>query len=206
MSWRLFDRLAIKYDEWYERNRSVYENELAAVRALGLRGRGAEFGVGTGRFAAPMDVSFGLDPSEEVLKIAIRRDLEVALGFAEKVPLRSSSLDYILLVVTLCFVDDPLAVLREASRAVRRGGPVAVCIIPRESAWGRYYSSKDSPFYLQARFYSLEELGEMLSKAGLEAEVYLSTLFFEPLEEPRKEEPKPGPGGGFVCVKAFRRA
>lgn len=205
LSWRLFDRLATRYDEWYERNKPMYENELAAVRALELRGRGAEFGVGTGRFAAPIGVQFGLDPSEEVLRIAVRRGLEVTVGLAEMAPLRSSSLDYVLLVVTLCFVDDPLSVLREASRVVRRGGSVAICIIPRESEWGRYYSSKDSPFYSHAKFYSLEELEEMLSKTGLEAGSYFSTLSFKPLEEPRREEPKPGPGG-FVCVRAFRRA
>ena len=206
MSWRLFDRLAMRYDGWYEGNRSIYEDELAAVRALELRGRGSEFGVGTGRFAIPLGVQFGLDPSEGVLRIAVRRGLEVARGFAEVAPLRDSSLDYVLLVVTLCFVDDPLTVLREASRTVRRGGSVAVCIIPRDSRWGLYYSSKDSPFYSQARFYSIGDLEEMFSRAGLEVEGYLSTLFFDPSEEPRKEEPKPGPNGGFVCVKASRRA
>jgi len=52
-----------RYDRWYERHPAAYAAELAALRALrpSFR-RGLEVGVGTGRFAAPLGVAFGVRP------------------------------------------------------------------------------------------------------------------------------------------------
>ncbi|NOZ88447.1 MAG: class I SAM-dependent methyltransferase, partial [Crenarchaeota archaeon] len=160
----VFDELWSRYDSWYERNRILAENELEAVKALGLQGRGVEVGVGTGWFASRLGVEFGVDPSLGMLRLARLRGVEAVQGVGERLPLRSGSMDYVLLIVTLCFVDDPLAALREAARVARPGGAVAACIVPRDSSWGRFYQARrsSSPFYRVARFYTVDEVEQMM--------------------------------------------
>ncbi len=72
-------------------------------------------GVGTGRFAAPLGLRAGVDPAREMLRLA-PRELDLVEGVGEMLLLRSRAFPCVLLVVTLCFVQDPAAVLREAMR------------------------------------------------------------------------------------------
>jgi hypothetical protein len=59
-----FDTYAARYDCWFERHEPVYYSELLAVRALlPWNGLGLELEVGSGRFAEPLGVQVGLDPS-----------------------------------------------------------------------------------------------------------------------------------------------
>lgn len=76
-----------RYDEWFERHRAAYLSELLAARALlPWSGRGLEIGVGTGRFAAPLGVAFGLDPAAEMLGYARERGIGVVRAVAEALP------------------------------------------------------------------------------------------------------------------------
>jgi len=56
-----------------------------------------------------------------MLRVARRRGIEVVHGVGEFLPFRSCSVDYTLVVVTICFADDPQELLRETARIVRRG-------------------------------------------------------------------------------------
>ena len=59
-----FQKYAARYERWFEKNHWVYEAELKAVRSLLPEGQyGMEIGVGTGKFAAPLGVKIGVDPS-----------------------------------------------------------------------------------------------------------------------------------------------
>ncbi|ALL01328.1 putative methyltransferase [Pyrodictium delaneyi] len=173
---------------------------------MGLRGRGLEVGVGTGWFASRLSVEYGVDPSPGMLRVARSRGVEAVLGVGENLPFRSNVFDYVLLIVTLCFVDEPAAVLQEAARVAKPGGAVAACIVPRDSMWGRYYMEqrRNNPFYAVARFYTVREIEAIMREAGLIVEAYSSVLRFPPWAEPRVEEPEPTPKGGFVCIKARR--
>lgn len=52
---------ALRHDGWFERHRFVYESELLAVKEqLPEGGKGSEIGVGSGRFAAPLNIKQGL--------------------------------------------------------------------------------------------------------------------------------------------------
>ena len=205
---RVFDALWGRYDLWYARNPVLAENELRAVKALGLRGRGLEVGVGTGWFASRLGVEYGVDPSIGMLRVARERGVEAAQAVGEALPFRNGVFDYTLLIVTLCFVDDPVAVLREAARATKPGGAVAACIVPRESSWGRYYSGRrDSPFYRVARFYTTTELEEMMTGVGLRVAKWVATLRESRPTGPHvEEEPVEAREGGFVCAKAVKTA
>jgi len=84
-----FERYHERYDDWFDRHEELYESELKAVRELlPSKGKGIEIGVGSGRFAYPLSIGFGLDPSEEMLRLADERGIEVVRGLGEKIPFR----------------------------------------------------------------------------------------------------------------------
>lgn len=197
-----------RYDDWFERHHVAYLSELVAVRALlPWSGRGLEIGVGTGRFAGPLGVEFGIDPAAEMLTYARWRGVNVACAVAEALPFQHAAFDYALIVTTLCFVDDAAAMLAEARRILKSGGALVIGFIDRTSALGRQYQAhrEENVFYRDAKFYSSDEVERLLGEAGFGAPVWAQTLS-RPLPEIREIEPlRPGRGqGSFVVVRASR--
>lgn len=85
------------YDAWFEQHQAAYLSELLAVRALlPLEGRGLEICVGTGRFAGPLGVGFGIDPVARMLDHCLTRHVAVARAMAEALPFADASFDYML--------------------------------------------------------------------------------------------------------------
>jgi hypothetical protein len=86
-----------------------------AVRALlPWQGNGLEIGVGTGRFAAPLGVAFGIDPAIPTLSYARERGVSAASGIGEALPFSNAQFGYVLAVTTICFVSNIEATLAEA--------------------------------------------------------------------------------------------
>lgn len=195
-----------RYDEWFERHRVAYLSELLAVRALvPWAGRGLEIGVGTGRFAGPLGVAFGIDPAPQMLTYARSRGVECACAAAEALPFGDAAFDYALIVTTLCFLDDAQAALREARRVLRPGGALVVGIIDRESPLGRGYAEHKAGnvFYRGAHFYSVSDVEALLEQAGFRERCWLQTLFTAPLSQREIEPAAEGTGrGAFVVVRA----
>ncbi|MBU2221175.1 MAG: class I SAM-dependent methyltransferase, partial [Candidatus Omnitrophica bacterium] len=136
----VFDRYYKKYDSWYDKNEFAYLSELAAVKmVLPKKGKGLEIGVGTGRFASALGIGYGIDPSRNMLKIARRRGIDARLAKGERIPFTDSTFDYIAIIITLCFVKDPLKALIESNRVLRNGGKVIFGIIDKDSFLGRFY-------------------------------------------------------------------
>ncbi|HPU77474.1 MAG TPA: class I SAM-dependent methyltransferase, partial [Thermosynergistes sp.] len=76
-----------RYEQWFEDNRFAYEAEIEAVRLLLPKGgKGLEVGVGTGRFAVPLGVFTGLEPSPAMAEIARAKGVNVVEGVAEALP------------------------------------------------------------------------------------------------------------------------
>ena len=195
-----------RYEDWFERHRAAYVSELLAVRAvLPWQGRGLEIGVGSGRFAAPLGVEFGIDPAAEMLSYAKARGLRVARAVAEALPFADAAFDYALIVTTLCFVRDAAALLAEARRVLKPGGGLVIGFIDRESTLGRHYVAHqaESVFYRDAKFYSADEVQRLLGESGFAAPVWAQTLSRPPEETLEVEPLRDGHGdGAFVVVRA----
>lgn len=206
----VFDAMAERYDAWYDSDegRPLYESELKCMKSVVGNDRPIlEIGVGTGRFAMHFPDVVGVDPAPNVLRIAEKRGIRTVEAFGEKLPFEDETFGCALLIVTLCFVDNPLKVLREAKRVLKKGGSLVVGLVPRDSSWGAYYEEKKKeghPFYEKARFYSFADVQEMLRATGFEISEIKSTLMQRPDESRRVEEPVDGyvSGAGFLCIRA----
>jgi SAM-dependent methyltransferase len=195
-----------RYDDWFERHRAAYLSELLAVRALlPWEGLGLEVGVGTGRFAGPLGVKFGIDPAGETLGYSRARGVSVARAVAEALPFSSAVFDYVLLVTTICFVDDARAMLREAKRVLKPRGKLVIGFIDRQSILGKDYVAHqaENVFYREATFYSAAEVAAFLEEIGFTRLIWARTLS-TPLSEIHEIEPMTtGTGrGAFSVVRA----
>lgn len=201
-----FDEQPNDYDSWFERHHDFYQAELAAIyAAVPKSGQGVEIGVGTGRFAAPLSISIGVDPSPGMAELARQRGVEVLKGVAEALPLADNSFDYALMVTVVCFLDALPQAFREAWRILKHGGTLVVGFIDRESALGRSYEQKQeqSDFYRDATFYSVSDLVVLLHRAGFADFSYWQTLF--PGEPPDVTVREGFGAGGFVVIRAQKR-
>lgn len=201
-----FERHTGRYEAWFAQHEAAYVSELLALRPfVPLTGDGLEIGVGSGRFAAPLGIATGVDPSPAMLEIARRRGIEAVQGAAEALPYPDDRFDHALVVTTLCFVDDAAAMLDEARRVLRPGGTLVIGFIDRDGALGQDYLAHqaESVFYREATFYAAAEVERLLLARGFAIDVWAQTLV-RPLAETRELEPvRPGRGdGAFVVVRA----
>lgn len=205
-----FERHTARYEDWFEQHGAAYVSELLALRPfVPLRGYGLEIGVGSGRFAAPLGVRTGIDPSPAMLAHARGRGVDVVQGVAEQLPFDDARFDHVLVVTTLCFVDSPTAMLAEARRVLVPDGTLAIGFIDRESPLGRDYRAHkaESVFYREATFHSAAEVERLLFDAGFSIEAWAQTLS-RPLAGQREIEPlRPGRGDcAFVVVQSRKGA
>ncbi len=207
----IFDELAEKYDAWYDSDEGmiIYENELLCLTSLigDVSLPMLEIGVGTGRFAMHFPDIVGVDPSSSALNIARTRGVKTLQARGEELPFFTGSFKYVLIIVTLCFVEDPLSVLKEANRVLMLDGSIIIGIVPRDSPWGTLYEEKKKeghPFYSHAKFYTVQEIETFLKTIDMQITGISSTLLQRP-DEPRRIEPpanKYVKGAGFICINA----
>lgn len=199
-----------RYEAWFQKHEAAYISELLALRPfVPWAGLGLEIGVGSGRFAAPLGVRLGVDPSPAMLVHAAARGIETVEGVAEQLPFADGCFDHALVVTTLCFVDSPAKMLAEARRVLKPGGRLAIGFIDRESTLGQGYLAQqaESVFYREASFYSADEVARLLQEAGFAISAWGQTLA-RALSETREIEPlRAGYGQcAFVVVGATRNA
>ena len=199
----LFDKNWERYDDWFEKHKNAYFSELKALKKVIPEGFGLEVGVGSGRFAFPLGVKLGIDPSKNMLREAKERGIQVIQGVGEELPFRDGTFDFVLIVVTLCFVENPVNVLSKARRVLKSGGRLIVGEINKDSQLGRLYEAKKdkSRFYKIATFYSGNEIIGMFDEVGIKYLESYQTLL-QPLAFPEMQE-EPGTGfdkGGFIAI------
>jgi ubiquinone/menaquinone biosynthesis C-methylase UbiE len=137
---RVFDEHAGEYDRWYDEHDDVYQAQLRMLRrAIPYHGRGLEVGAGSGRFAVPLGIRCGIDPSRELVRMAKSRGNEVVQGEGEHLPYHAGSFDYVLMMTVICFLEDVTAVFHEANRVLRPGGVLVVGFIEEGGEIQRIY-------------------------------------------------------------------
>jgi len=198
-----FDTYCEAYDDWFEKNRDVYEVELEAVRQLlpPTGAQGVEIGVGTGKFAVPLGVKLGVEPSESMARKARQQGVTVYSGVAEALPFSDGAFAFVLMVTTICFFDDVARSFAEAFRVLKTGGCIVVAFLDRGSELGRRYHEKraESRFYRDATFFSTPEVLGFLKKAGFgHEEIRQALIPGEPIQTIRA-----GFGAGaFVVIRS----
>jgi ubiquinone/menaquinone biosynthesis C-methylase UbiE len=203
-----FEAYTARYDAWFDEHPSAYQSELGAIKAVMPQfERGLEIGVGTGRFASPLGIRVGIEPSPAMGRLARSRGVWVGAGKAERLPLRDALFDVVLLVTALSFVPDVQQALREARRVLKAGGVLIVGEIDRGSPLGQAYDrhKAESPLTRSARFLTADELGTAVSQAGFEQLAVAQTIFRNPSQLVRPDPVTPGCGEGlFVVVRATK--
>ena len=203
-----FEKHPLLYEQWFDENPWAYQSELEAVRELLPReGEGVEIGVGTGRFAAPLKIATGVDPSEKMRRIASQKGIKTINGVAENLPLNDETFDFALMTTTICFLDDVKAAFCEAYRILKSGGCLVVSFVDKNSSIGKIYQKKKekSLFYKPATFYSVGQVVEYLKNCKFRDLQFVQTLF-KNLDQIKDTEPvREGYGeGSFVVIKASK--
>jgi len=164
-----FDKYYMEYEKWFQDNAKLYDEELKTLKSL-LQNikNGLEIGIGTGRFAIPMGINTGIEPSEKMRNIAISKGLNAVSGVAESIPFEDSRFDFAMMITTVCFVDDILKSFKEAYRVTKDKGFLVVGYVDKNSKLGVEYQQKkkQSKFYKDAKFYTTDEIVQYLKKAG----------------------------------------
>ena len=209
-----FDDLASDYDAWFEEEgKLIFAIEVRAFQEVlpFLPKPWLEVGVGSGRFAQALGIETGVDPSIKLLEMARRGGITAFLGRGEQEPFDEESFGTVFLIVTLCFVNSPLDVLKEAYRILQPDGKIVLGLVLKESPWGKFYEQKKKQghrFYRYANFYGYDNVVRVLQQAGFSIEKIISTLFQEPGKVDRTETPREGysPSAGFTVIVAEKHA
>jgi len=196
-----FEEFSDEYDDWFIRNKDKYSAELQALRAfVPANANGLEVGVGSGKFAAPLGIKTAIEPAQQMAVKAKKLGIQVIRGIAENLPFPDNTFDFVLMVTTICFVDDLDKSFQEAWRVLKKDGCIVVGFIDKESDLGKIYrANKDkSHFYSIAEFFSTQEVLDGLRKVGFEDFETKQTIF--PGKDAQRIETGFG-SGSFVVIK-----
>ncbi len=200
-----FEKFSNEYDQWFNNHPDLYAAELEAIRQLihSAGAEGMEVGVGSGRFAVPLRIKVGVEPSEKMAHKARLQGIEVHSGVAEDLPFSDGRFDFVMMVTTICFVDDVAKSLKEAFRVLKTDGFIIVGFIDKGSELGTKYSEKkeSSRFYKDATFFTASEVLSYLKESGFVISNVLQTLIPGKIPNTILE----GFGrGSFVVIKGIK--
>jgi ubiquinone/menaquinone biosynthesis C-methylase UbiE len=193
-----------EYEKWFKENENTFQSELLAIRQVVPIGKkGIEIGIGSGIFAEQLDIKFGIDPSEKMLDLARKRNLNVVNGFAENLPFPDESFDFAAFITSICFIKNPDKVIKEAYRILRKEGEIIIAFIDKHSKLGQILDKEkdSSKFYSVASFCSVSEIIKIIENNEFKVSEIIQTLI--DIDVRLVEQPLEGFGkGSFVVIKA----
>lgn len=183
------------YGAWFESplGRRVWADEERALMAV-LEPEATwsvlDAGCGEGRFARHLAITVrhvtGADTSEAMLHAArlastADRPVDLVAGDVGRLPFAASSFDAVTAVTVLCFVPNPLVMLRELARVVRPGGRVVIGELGRWSTWAalrRVRARRHGGRWRAARFWTRRRLSSALQGVGLAPQSVRGAVFY----------------------------
>jgi len=208
-AYQIFEQKSKEYDDWYQRNPFIYQSELSLFRELiTAADNSLEIGIGTGRFAGPLGITNGIDPSAKMLAICRQNypDIKTLQASAENSPFADKSFDLILVTTSICYLDDLVSSFQEFCRILKDDGQLVLGFVNKDSFLGKHYQQKaqqPGSFYEQARFRSYEDLENLLTRFNFVIQDIKQTIFTLPQELKEIHATIPGKDkGGFIGIKA----
>jgi len=197
----LFDLYYEDYEKWFEKHSKIYEEELKTIKTLLPKGKGLEVGVGSGRFAAPLGIKLGIEPSKKMAELAKNRGIKVIEITAEEMEFKEE-FDFVLMITTICFVNDPLKAIQNCCNALKKGGYLLIAFVDKNSPLGKNYekNKEKSKFYKAAKFFTKEDIINFMKKTGFKEFECKENLYGDTLEN-LKFEINDCNGGAFKVVK-----
>ena len=165
---RVFEECASDYDRWFDEHDDVYKAQIRLLRdAVPHNGRGLEVGVGSGRFAVPLNICNGIDPSHKLIGMARTRGIEVVQGEGEYLPYRAETFDYVLMMTVICFLENPPSVMHEIFQVLADGGILIAGFIEKDGEIATQYRQEKikGRFLHFARFLTADEVGRLFACA-----------------------------------------
>ena len=208
------------YDAWYDtpRGRWIGETEFSLLHRLLAAQPGEtllDVGCGTGwftrRFAASNGWNVtGLDNDATRLDFAREhgRNERYQEGDARTLPFADASIDCVVSVAALCFIDDWEQALREMTRVTRRR--IVVGLLNRHSLlWREKGRDGGRGGYEGARWHTADEISEALTALPL-TNIQIRGALFLPGASPLARAcerclPSRLPWGGFLVAAADKR-
>lgn len=142
-----------------------------------------------------------------MLNYASKRGINTVCAIEGELAFRDGVFENVLIVTTICFVDDPVKMINEIHRVHRPGGDIITGFIDRDSHLGRYYEEhrEEKVFYKDATFFSVNDIRQLLFGTGFDKLAWGHTIT-RPLDEITETElPEPGTCNGlFVVVRAVK--
>lgn len=173
-----YDKIADNYDQRYLKN--PHQGILNALRRFlseeNLH-KVLEVGCGTCHWLKALNsidnaILFGIDPSHQMLKVAgMQNGIRLCQGMAEKLPIRSSSMDFLFVVNALHHFEEKADFFSESHRVLSKGGKLAVIgMDPRDNRNQWYiYKYFDGTYQRDlSRFPSRSQILDWFSKNGFE--------------------------------------
>ena len=129
-------------------------------------------------------------------------------GIAEELPYNDLQFDFVLMVTTICFIDNIDIAFKEVYRILKPSGYFIIGFVDKESTIGKLYqrNKTTSVFYKEATFYSVNDVIQYLKNAGF-TDFKINQTIFKSLETIKKIEPvKQGYGeGSFIVIKSQKK-
>jgi ubiquinone/menaquinone biosynthesis C-methylase UbiE len=187
----IFDEYAEHYDGWFKTptGSKVFELELKTLFDLIGPFQGMKMldvGIGTGIFALEfakrgVEIS-GIDLSEKMIEIAVKRGLNARLGSGEDIPFGENLFDVVLSMTSMEFSHNPDKFVSEMARVAKPAGIIIVAVLNTFSFYGverRLKGLFKKSVFSGAHFYNFWELRRLLRR-HLSSVAVTSSVFFNP--------------------------
>jgi len=220
----IFDQIAASYDQWYKTKIGEFADKAETDCAFSLfqikTGMHIlDVGCGTGNFSMKLAQKgaqvTAIDISDEMLNIARQKAVESNLSIdfknmhSLKLQFPDDTFDGVFSMATIEFIsdNDVKKMLSDMFRVCKKGGPVLVGTINRESNWGKLYQDKSfqkkAPLFKHAFLKTPAEISQFEKDSLIAVKECLflpPDISEEDISKEKDEQLSQISRGGFFCI------